>query len=665
MSDSSDKTVKVLRQGQLAFGRFGLKEKLGEGGMGEVWLAWDENLEQDVALKFLNREVRHDPEAISDLKIETRRSRELTHPNIVRIHDFHEDKEAAAISMECVDGKALHALKADKDEGCFDVAEIELWTKQLCAALAYAHGRAKVVHRDLKPGNLLVDSAGNLKVTDFGIARSLSDSVTRITLDRGNSGTLGYMSFQQLMGQKPSSADDIYAFGATIYHLLAGKPPFYTGDIAAQVEKAKAPTMTERREDLGLKGASIPEVWENTISSCLDKNVTKRPASMIDVAEKLGMSISNDAMDAASYSATDSSSNRGLIGILALIAALVALAVALFKEDGSERAEDFKITPFVIDTNSSVGIGTNGTTPFETNKLPFVKSVELQPAVTPQREPLTLPNAVHTNSLGVPFVSIPGLNASFAIYETRVGDFSAFVDATGHDASTGMYRHFRTFDEFEQHSEETGFTIESGGVMGSPRYYGQLGGWNNPGFHQNDEYPVVGMSRDDAISFCAWLTTHERKQDLINLDQEYRLPSDYEWSVAVGLNEKPDVLPKERLGTFPNIFPWGTDYPPPAGAGNLRNLEDWFQYSAPVGMYKPNTHGLFDMSGNVMEWCLDDFDENGEYGVVRGAAFDTAIHETDRLWSSERNEPAYSKPHKRNVHFGFRVVLSKVGESQR
>src|SRR5438093_1030635 len=109
------------------------------------------------------------------------------------------------------------------------------WVEQLCEALAYAHERARVVHRDLKPANLMINTKGELKITDFGIARSLSDSVSMLTMARGTSGTLVYMSPQQLDGDKASHLDDIYSVGATLYELLTGKPPFYSGGIERQI----------------------------------------------------------------------------------------------------------------------------------------------------------------------------------------------------------------------------------------------------------------------------------------------------------------------------------------------------------------------------------------------------------------------------------------------
>ncbi len=290
MADDDDlelgATVRGFAEGQRVFGRYRLERILGRGGMGVVWLAFDEELERRVALKFVPELVCLDKEAIADLKRETRRSLEITHPNIVRIHDFHQDGQAAGISMEYIEGKTLSEFKVER-KGCLGVGELGPVVRQLCEALDYAHREAKVVHRDLKPANLMLDSRGRLKITDFGISCSISDSVSRVSMARGTSGTAVFMSPQQMMGERPTPADDIYALGATIYDLLAGKPPFYRGNVLAQVQSAEAAGMAARREELGLVGEPIPEAWEAAVRACLAKDPEARPKSAGEVLSML------------------------------------------------------------------------------------------------------------------------------------------------------------------------------------------------------------------------------------------------------------------------------------------------------------------------------------------------------------------------------------------
>ncbi len=273
--------------GQIVFGRYNLVKVLGRGGMGIVWLARDQELERDVALKFLPDLMIQDRTLLDQLKRETKRCLELTHSHIVRIHDFIHDERSGCISMEYVDGETLSNLRAAKEQKVFEPPEIAAWITQLCDALDYAHNRARVIHRDLKPANLMVNQRGDLKVADFGIARSLADSASRLTAEQGRSGTLVYMSPQQLSGDRGTHLDDIYSLGASIYELLTSKPPFYSGNIDRQICERIALSMTERRKELDIEPALVPQVWEDAVAACLAKDPSRRPQSAVEVAQRL------------------------------------------------------------------------------------------------------------------------------------------------------------------------------------------------------------------------------------------------------------------------------------------------------------------------------------------------------------------------------------------
>jgi serine/threonine protein kinase/Tfp pilus assembly protein PilF len=275
--------------GQRLFGRYTLIRILGRGGMGIVWLARDQELERDVALKFLPDLIIHDAAVLSDLRRETKRCLELTHKNIVRIYDFVHDERSGCISMEYVDGGTLSSLRCDKERKVFEVAELTDWMGQLCDALDYAHNHAHVIHRDLKPANVMVNQRGELKVSDFGIARSLEDSMSVITKAGGRSGTLAYMSPQQLEGERGTHLDDIYSLGASVYELLTSKPPFYFGNIDRQIREKNPPSMARRREELEIEAEPIPAVWEEWVAACLAKDPRQRPQSVTEIARQLQM----------------------------------------------------------------------------------------------------------------------------------------------------------------------------------------------------------------------------------------------------------------------------------------------------------------------------------------------------------------------------------------
>ncbi|HEY2572795.1 MAG TPA: right-handed parallel beta-helix repeat-containing protein [Verrucomicrobiaceae bacterium] len=283
-------TIRGHQKGDRVFDRFVLQKLLGRGGMGVVWLAQDERLGREVALKFAPEVIRYDEIAVEELKEETRKGLGLAHPNIVRIYDFLLDEDHAAISMEFIDGENLGTLRTRQPCKVFEPEQIKPWVAQMLDALDYAHRGAKVIHRDLKPANLMVDREGNLRVTDFGIARSISDALDRATLGRASTGTLAYMSPQQASGKKPHISDDIYAFGSTLYELVTGKPPFYTGNLSEQLRNEPVMPPSDRRREFNITGGDpIPVDWEHTILACLEKEVENRPANAHAVMERLGL----------------------------------------------------------------------------------------------------------------------------------------------------------------------------------------------------------------------------------------------------------------------------------------------------------------------------------------------------------------------------------------
>ncbi len=269
-------------------GRYVLLQQLGKGGMGVVWLALDERLDEQVALKFLPPEIQMDPSMLDDMRRETARSRKLAHPNIIRIHDLHEFKdEAPFISMEFVDGQTLSYLKTQKTNRTFPWEELKPMVQQLCEALEYAHSE-RIIHRDLKPGNMMMDNSGRLKLADFGIAAVVGDSLSRVSLQGNTSGTPAYMSPQQMDGRTPRVTDDIYALGALLYEMLSGKPPFFRGDVIHQVRNIAAEPLDERLLEFNVENP-VPSDVVAMIMACLSKEPDQRPQSARTVAEWIGL----------------------------------------------------------------------------------------------------------------------------------------------------------------------------------------------------------------------------------------------------------------------------------------------------------------------------------------------------------------------------------------
>ncbi|EDY21508.1 serine/threonine protein kinase [Chthoniobacter flavus Ellin428] len=269
-------------EGQRVFERYVLEEMVGRGSMGIVWKAHDQTLDRIVALEFLPDRIYRDAVARDDLKRETRRCLELTHPNILRIHDFLEDGDRAAIALEYLDGLNLSELLMERPSRCFQPEELSVWVTDLCAAIDYAHEAGRCMHRELRPTSLVVNSHGAVKITGFGFALSTGSS---------SGGTIGYMSPQRVVGELPSPSDDIYSVGATLYELLTGKPPFEGSDLSAQIQDVIPESMAERRRSFGLPESAIPPAWEETIAACLAKDPDQRPASGREIARRLGLAM--------------------------------------------------------------------------------------------------------------------------------------------------------------------------------------------------------------------------------------------------------------------------------------------------------------------------------------------------------------------------------------
>ena len=211
-------------------GKYEIQGELGAGGMGIVYKGWDSAIARAVAIKGVNKASLPDGDAesvIQRFRQEAQAVGRLVHPRIVQIYDYLEDSEAAYIVMELVNGKTLaHHLKKHEKFGLHEVGQI---VSQILDGIGYAHMHG-VVHRDMKPANILVNSDGRIKINDFGVAHVDSSTMTRV----GDViGTPSYMSPEQFMGVEVDSAADLYAVGVIAYELLTGKRPFAASSPAA------------------------------------------------------------------------------------------------------------------------------------------------------------------------------------------------------------------------------------------------------------------------------------------------------------------------------------------------------------------------------------------------------------------------------------------------
>lgn len=801
--------------GQRLFGRFTLLEKLGQGGMGAVWRVRDEDLKEEKALKLLPEAMARDDAQVEAIIRETSKGQKLTHANIVRIFDLHRDEDMVGVSMEVVEGPTLAKLRTEQPNGVFTPEALKPWIRQICDALDYAHGQTNVVHRDLKPANLMVSKKGEIKITDFGIARTLGESQSMVAHQGERSFTLLYASPQQLNGEDPQVGDDIYSLGATLYDLLTGTPPFTTGDVYQQVHQRPPSSLVERRRGQGLSSPGLPDNWEETILACLAKTPAERPKSAGEVAERLGLKAattsskkplwialtagavlllaaaglwamkrsgghavgpaphmatngtarssagsatgrtdeagtrepvkpppkSNEKPPAPALAALTVSANpadaririgeeagqvgpinrQGLKPGTYIVAAekdgyetlttTVTLSpgqtldlntIILLRSLGSLDIESqpaglafelmssepgFKgrkglaratltglptgsytlkgVHPVLGETRVEVQIRRQakesvtlrlpyttlnltskpagatvkegekvlGKTPYSASpvkpgrtayelSLAGFKTVTLaanledgrafaEEVVLQRLIPVPQAGQRFTNSLGMAFAPVKGTKVLFAIWETRVQDYDAFVRTKGMS-------------------------------------------WPQPDFPQGPSHPAVNVSWNNARAFCQWLTERDRAEGRLLENQRYRLPADAEWSLAAGLEQEFGATPKDRSNGNRALFPWGTAWPPPPGAvnANLEEQSDPHPKTAPVGSLTPNAVGLYDLAGNVWEWCEDDFDAAHQTKAIRGGCFATTARQ--QLLAAFRSSAA---PTSQNAMLGFRCVI--------
>ena len=257
--------------GTLLGGRYRIVERLGRGGMGEVYRADDLKLAQPVALKFLPPDVDHDPARLMQLHSEVRMARQVSHPNVCRVYDIDEVDGHTFLSMEYVDGEELGSLL--RRIGRFSSERALEMARQICAGLAAAHERG-VIHRDLKPANVMLDGAGKARITDFGLAGATGETV--------RAGTPAYMAPEQLAGSEVTAQSDIYALGLVLYELFTGQRAIEAKNVAELVRKREAgiPPPSQLVRDLD------PAI-DRAILRCLERDPADRPYSALGVAAAL------------------------------------------------------------------------------------------------------------------------------------------------------------------------------------------------------------------------------------------------------------------------------------------------------------------------------------------------------------------------------------------
>jgi serine/threonine protein kinase/Tfp pilus assembly protein PilF len=260
-------TTDAFTRGTLFADRYEVIEELGKGGMGTVYRVLDNKINEDVALKLLKPEVAADKSIIERFKNELKIARRITHKNVCRMHDIHEEAGTIFITMEYVPGEDLKSLM--RRAGRLSIDKALAVAKEVVEGLSEAH-RLGIVHRDLKPQNIMIDRRGSAKIMDFGIARQIRGP--ELTAAGMMIGTPAYMSPEQVAGETVDPRTDIYALGTILYELVVGRPPFEGESGLSVALKQKTELPKPPRES----NTQVPEELDCLILKCLAKKKEER-----------------------------------------------------------------------------------------------------------------------------------------------------------------------------------------------------------------------------------------------------------------------------------------------------------------------------------------------------------------------------------------------------
>lgn len=675
-------------------GRFLIRRVLGQGAFGTVYLADDPELHRQVAIKVSRRDKFSSADDARLFLEEARSAARLTHPGIVTVHDVGREKNLCWIVLEYVDGTTLEEEIDNKRIPPARAAEI---IAEVAESLHYAHKQG-FFHRDLKPGNILLDSQGNLRVADFGLA--VSEDSQRLQAGQV-AGTPAYMSPEQVRGDthRLDGRTDIWSLGVIFYELLTGRQPFWKGNLQHCFDDIlnREPRPPRQIDD------SLPTELERICLKALSKSPTERYTTARDMAQELrhalkpassrvplvivsaiGVVLVFGAFVAGGllrgHNGIPEDTSNGVVASLALPHSDVGEEQAPRQQaridhpdEGSEGVSSLTVPqpdrntePTHRATRPDHRATGNESKPLASIPSPNINEEgsrqrvppehrvtddESMPSVAvppPDRNQEQLhrrkradhrePPELITNSVGMKLVLIsPG--------QFQIGSSQKEIDQVAREANGG-WEVGRIPHEGPQRSVQISQPFYLGMYEVTESEYQEVMGTNPSQVQGGPDSPVEAVSWNDAMEFCQRLTELPAERAA---SRGYRLPSEAEWEYAC------------RAGAT-GRYCFGND---------KSELDDYGWVACegknPVGQKRPNTWGLYDMHGNVWEWCADWYGQDyysilppndptgpayGTKRVFRGGSFGNGeVHARCAFRQ-------YGEPGRRNSSIGFRVVMT-------